>query len=75
MIVKRSMKLLSIFMLTFFIYIAMFMIYYTSSGTSNLTGTSVHFKRRYGITSNMDIAILIATTTRNIKSPKLEKCL
>jgi hypothetical protein len=37
------MKLLSIFMLTFFIYIAMFMIYYTSSGTSNLTGTSVHW--------------------------------
>jgi hypothetical protein len=42
MIVKRSMKLLSIFMLTFFIYIVMFMIYFTSSGTSNLTGTSVH---------------------------------
>ena len=51
----------------------MFMIYYTSSGTSNLTGTSAQFKRRYGITSNMDIAILIAITTRNIKSPKLEK--
>ena len=67
------MKLLLIFMLTFFIYIAMFMIYYTSSGTSNLTGTSVHIKRRYDITPNMDIAILIATTTRNIKSPKLEK--
>jgi hypothetical protein len=60
-------------MLTFFIYIAMFMIYYTSSGTTNITGTSVHFKRRYDIISNMDIAILIATTTRNIKSPNLEK--
>ena len=51
----------------------MFMIYYASSGTSNLTGTSVHYNRRYVITSNMDIAMLIATTTRNIKLPKLEK--
>ena len=67
MIVKRSMKLLSIFMLTFFIYIAMFMIYYTSSETSNLTGTSVHYNRRYVITSKKDIDIRIATTTRNIK--------
>jgi len=49
------------------------MIYYTSSGKWNLTGTSLHYNRRYTITSNMDIAILIPTTTRNIKSPKLEK--
>ena len=53
--------------------ILMFMIYYTSSLKWNLTGTSVHHNRRYTITSNMDIAILIPTTTRNITSPKLEK--
>ena len=51
----------------------MFMIYYTSSGKSNNTGTSVHYKRRDTITLDMDIAMLIPTTTRNMKSPKLEK--
>ena len=49
------------------------MIYYTSSLKWNLTGTSLHYNRHYTITSKMDIAILIPTTTRNIKSPKLEK--
>jgi len=60
-------------MLTFFISIVMFMIYYTSSGNVNLTGTSVHYGSRRIITSKMNIAILIPTTTRTIKSPTLDK--
>jgi hypothetical protein len=73
MMVNGYIKLLSVFILTFFIFIVMFMIYYTSSGKSNNTGTSVHYKRRYTITSDMDIAMLIPTTTRNIKSPKVNR--
>jgi hypothetical protein len=49
------------------------MMYYTSSGKSNITGTRLHYKRRDTITLDMDIAILIPTTTRKMKSPKLEK--
>jgi hypothetical protein len=64
---------MKLFMLTCFIYMIMCVIYYTFSRTSNLTGSSVHYNTRYIITSNMDIAIIIPTTTRNIKSPKLEK--
>ena len=60
-------------MLTFFINITMFMIYYTSSGNVNRTGTVVHNGSRRIITSKMNIAILIPTTTRTIKSPTLEK--
>ena len=68
MMVKGYIKLLSVFM-----FIVICMIYYTSSGIYNLTGTSVHYTRRYTITSDIDIAILIPTTTRTMKSPKLEK--
>ena len=73
MMVKGYIKLLSVFILTFFIFIVMFMMYYTSSGKSNITGTRLHYKRRDTITLDMDIAILIPTTTRKMKSPKLEK--
>lgn len=72
MIVERILKILSICMLTFFIYSVVFMIYYTPSRTAKHNRTSVHYNRRYTITSNIDIAILIPTTTRTIKSPKLE---
>ena len=68
MMVKGYIKLLSVFM-----FIVICMIYYTFSGIYNLTGTSVHYTRRYTITSDIDIAILIPTTTRTMKSPKLEK--
>jgi hypothetical protein len=49
------------------------MMYYTSSGKFNITGTRLHYKRRDTITLDMDIAIFIPTTTRKMKSPKLEK--
>lgn len=58
---KEYIKLLSIFMFTFFICGFLCMIYYTLSSD-----------RRRNITSKMNIAILIPTTTRTIKSPKLE---
>ena len=70
MILKGFIKHSSKCMLTLFISSVVFMIYYTYSGNSNLIGTSgsSQFKK-----SKMNIAILIPTTTRNVKSPKLDE--
>ena len=73
MVVKGYIKLWSIFMLTFFISIVTLLVYYAYYVKSNLTGTSVDYGSRRIITSKMNIAILIPTTTRTIKSPTLEK--
>ena len=73
MIVKGFIKQLSKLMLTLFISSVMFMIYYTYSGNSNLIGTILHYGSRRIITSKMNIAILMPTTTRNITSPKLDE--